>query len=186
MAIEKTLKPNYPISPIISRMLRLLICLLICLLAKNALAEGTRKMVRIEGPLEFACPGDNPVMDLIVEITIPDLFNRKEYRFPLKHSDPPAPPQIDDTGSFVGTRHSCGGIYSENGDSMDLSKYYGGTASISLIQADSAQIRLSYYWKTPKGQDKFSSYLTVPLFSTKAFKFRHGIVVKSHPRNRSD
>jgi hypothetical protein len=158
----------------------LLACVLIILLSINALTEDTQTISPIEGPLEFACDNDNPAMVLIIEVTYPSSYHKKEYKFPLKHR---TPLQISEDGSPTPLGPICSGsVFGENGDGIDLSYSYGATVDIDHIRADSAQIHLSYYWKTAKGKGRFDRKLSVPLFHPREYSFRNGIKIKSYPR----
>ena len=130
---------------------RLAVVLLI-LLGNDALAEDTQSIFApIEGPLQCVDKDYNPVMILIIEVTIPGIFAKKEYQFPLKRR---ARLQSDADGNHVDLATICP-VFGESGDSMDLSAHHSATVSLDRIRADSAQIDLSIGWKTTKGQGGF-------------------------------
>ena len=147
----------------------------VLVIATTLPAVAAQEQDRIAEPLEVACEGDIPAMVLIVEVTIPGLFDRREFTFPLRPVEPP------ESGGAI---RICAGGHSENGDGFDpsgqLATYYGASAYIEDIRADSARVWLSFYWKTSEGKGDFDRTLSVPLFKPKMFEFRRGIVVRTH------
>lgn len=159
-----------------SRRLRLSVFALLYLFsfAMSALADGATSPASVEGPLVVACDDEVPAMVLMVEVTIPGLFDRKKFRFPLKHEIAFAP------GESI---HICAGGHSENGDGWDASgkfaTYYGASVSLDRIRVSSARVDLSFYWKTSTAKGEFNRRLSVPLFEPRTFTMRHGVVVRT-------
>jgi hypothetical protein len=155
--------------------LRVVAVSLLFLIGGTAAAGDVAPSGILEGPLEVACDGELPAIVLIAEVTIPGLFNRREYRFPLKRKSAP---------SVDGPIQSCVGGFSENGDDVDptggVATYYGASAYLDRIRSTAARLDLSFYWKTATGKGEFERKLSVPLFEPKVFEFRNGIVVRTH------
>jgi hypothetical protein len=152
--------------------------MLLFLLGNDALAKDTQAILPIEGPLQCVDKDYNPVMVLIIEVTIPGLSTNKEYQFPLKRR---TRLQSDADGYHIDLDTICP-VLGESGDSMDLSAHHSATVSLDRIRANSAQIDLSISWKTTKGQGGFKKRLTVPLFRSHEYSYKNGIKIKSYPR----
>lgn len=157
--------------------LRLSACALLFsfLFATSAFARGAPPPVPVEDPLVVACDDEVPAMVLIVEVTIPGLFDRRQYRFPLKQESAFAP------GESI---HICAGGHLENGDGWDASgkfaTYYGASVSIDRIRRASVRAELSFYWKMSTAKGTLHRKLSVPLFEPKTFTMRHGAVVRTY------
>jgi hypothetical protein len=155
---------------------------LIFLFGKDAPAEDRHAILPIEGPLQCSDSDDNPVMFLIIEVTIPGLFTNKEYKFPLKRRIRLQP---DAAGYHIDLDTICP-VFGGSGDSMDLSEHYSASVSLDSIRADSAQVDISISWKIAKGPGSFNKRLRVPLFHTYKYSYRKGIKVQSYPHMQNN